>query len=154
MLEEAVTYAPSAEYPFYLTAKRYWLPTFEANVSDPAALTLLFLHATSFHKESWMPTIDAIFTLASSEGSPVKIREAWCLDCPNHGASGQLNATVLLQPEFFLNCTHYLLLLSSHSILSSFLREIRTSSPPSPLYRPRSRRKRGLQEKKSRRDRT
>ncbi|KAF7333043.1 Abhydrolase domain-containing protein mpaH [Mycena venus] len=103
MLEESVTYAPSARYPLYLTAKRYWLPAFEANAGDPAALTLLFLHATSFHKETWMPTLDAIFALASSEDSPVKIREAWCLDCPNHGASGQMNATVLLQPEFFLN---------------------------------------------------
>lgn len=105
MLEESVTYAPSGGYPLYLTAKRYWLPAFEANSSDPAALTLLFLHATSFHKETWMPTLDAIFALASSEGSPVKIREAWCLDCPNQGASGHMNATVLLQPEFFLNCT-------------------------------------------------
>ncbi|KAJ7661422.1 Alpha/beta hydrolase fold-1 [Mycena polygramma] len=109
MLEEAVTYAPSADYPLYLTAKRFWLPAFEANAADPAALTLLFLHATSFHKETWLPTLEAIFALASSEGSPVKIREAWCLDCPNHGASAQLNATVLLQPEFFLNfsCERY-----------------------------------------------
>jgi hypothetical protein len=105
MLEESVTYPPSGGYPLYLTAKRYWLPSFETNASDPAALTLLLLHATSFHKEIWMPTLDAIFALASSEDSPVKIREAWCLDCPNHGASGQMNATVLLQPEFFRNCT-------------------------------------------------
>ncbi|KAJ7499893.1 Alpha/beta hydrolase fold-1 [Mycena latifolia] len=109
MLEESVTYTPGGGYPFYLTAKRYWLPAFEANVNDPAALTLILLHATSFHKETWMPTLNAIFALASTEGSPVKIREAWCLDCPNHGASGQLNATMLLQPEFFLNfsCERY-----------------------------------------------
>ncbi|KAF8169061.1 Alpha/beta hydrolase fold-1 [Mycena galopus ATCC 62051] len=105
MLEESVTYAPSGGYPLYLTAKRYWLPSFEANANDPAALTLVFLHSTSFHKETWIPTLDAIFSLASSKDSPVKIREAWCLDCPNHGASAQLNAAVLLQPEFFLNCT-------------------------------------------------
>ncbi|KAF8130051.1 Alpha/beta hydrolase fold-1 [Mycena galopus ATCC 62051] len=109
MLEESVTYAPSGGYPLYLTAKRYWLPSFEANANDPAALTLVFLHSTSFHKETWIPTLDAIFSLASSKDSPVKIREAWCLDCPNHGASAQLNAAVLLQPEFFLNfsCERY-----------------------------------------------
>ncbi|KAJ7196947.1 Alpha/beta hydrolase fold-1 [Mycena pura] len=109
MLEEAVTYAPSGGYPLYLTAKRYWLPAFDAHARDPSALTLLLLHATSFHKETWMPTLEAIFALASSADSPFKIREAWCLDCPNHGASGQLNATVLLQPEFFLNfsCERY-----------------------------------------------
>ncbi|KAJ7721143.1 Alpha/beta hydrolase fold-1 [Mycena metata] len=104
MLEESVTYPPSGNYPLYLTAKHYWQPAFEANSSDPAALTLLFLHAASFHKETWMPTLEALFALASSKGSPVKIREAWCLDCPNHGASGQLNGTTLLQPEFN-NCT-------------------------------------------------
>ncbi|KAJ6596751.1 Alpha/beta hydrolase fold-1 [Mycena sp. CBHHK59/15] len=109
MLEESVTFAPSEDYPLFLTAKRYWLPAFEANVGDPEAITLLLLHATSFHKETWMPTLEALFALASSDGSPVKIREAWCLDCPNHGASGQLNATVLLTPEFFLNfsCEKY-----------------------------------------------
>ncbi|KAK7053724.1 Abhydrolase domain-containing protein mpaH [Favolaschia claudopus] len=109
MLEESVTYAPTSAYPLYLTAKRYWLPAFEANVDDPDALTLLFLHSTSFHKETWMPTIDTLFALASSEHSPIKIREAWALDCPNHGASGQLNAYILLQPEFFLNfsCEKY-----------------------------------------------
>ncbi|KAJ7136599.1 Alpha/beta hydrolase fold-1 [Mycena epipterygia] len=109
MLEESVTYPPSAGYPLYLTAKRYWLPAFDANADDPAALTLLFLHATSFHKEMWMPTLDTIFALASSEGSPVKIREAWALDCPNHGASGHINAPTLLQPQFFLNfsCERY-----------------------------------------------
>ncbi|KAF7354602.1 Abhydrolase domain-containing protein mpaH [Mycena sanguinolenta] len=109
MLEESVTYAPGGGYPLYLTAKRYWLPAFEANASDPSALTLLLLHSTSFHKETWMPTLDVIFTLASSSDSPVKIREAWCLDCPNHGQSAQLNAQLLLQPEFFLNfsCERY-----------------------------------------------
>ncbi|KAJ7476851.1 Alpha/beta hydrolase fold-1 [Mycena galericulata] len=109
MLEESVTYPPGGGYPLYLTAKRYWLPAFEANSDDPAALTLLFLHATSFHKETWMPTVEAIFALASSEDSPVKIREAWCLDCPNHGASAQMNAIALLQPELFLNfsCERY-----------------------------------------------
>ncbi|KAJ7166055.1 Alpha/beta hydrolase fold-1 [Mycena filopes] len=109
MLEEAVTYPPSGGYPLYLTAKRYWLPSFESNARDPAALTLILLHATSFHKESWMPTLEAIFSYAATEGSPVKIREAWCLDCPNHGASAQMNAAMLLQPQFFLNfsCEKY-----------------------------------------------
>ncbi|KAJ6473131.1 hypothetical protein C8R45DRAFT_1163627, partial [Mycena sanguinolenta] len=107
MLEESVTYEPGGGYPLYLTAKRYWLPTFEANASDPAALTLLLLHSTSFHKETWIPTLDAIFT--KSKDSPVKIREAWCLDCPNHGESAQMNAALLLRPEFFLNfsCERY-----------------------------------------------
>ncbi|KAF7291785.1 Abhydrolase domain-containing protein mpaH [Mycena chlorophos] len=109
MHEEAVLYPPTTAYPFFLSAKRYWLPEFEKNASDPEALTLLFLHATSFHKETWMPTLEAIFALAKKPKSSVKIREAWCLDCPNHGAAGLANANVLLQPEFFLNfsCERY-----------------------------------------------
>ncbi|KAF7300970.1 Abhydrolase domain-containing protein mpaH [Mycena indigotica] len=109
MQEEAVLYHPTTAYPFFLSAKRYWLPEFKENEQDPEALTLLFLHATSFHKETWMPTLEAIFKLAASSGSSLKIREAWCLDCPNHGASGHANANILLQPEFFLNfsCERY-----------------------------------------------
>ncbi|KAJ6546687.1 Alpha/beta hydrolase fold-1 [Mycena vulgaris] len=118
MLEESLTYPPSGDYPLYLTAKRYWLPAFEANVNDPAALTLLLLHATSSHKETWMPTLDALFALASSADSPVKIREAWCLDCPNHGASGPMNATVLLQPEFFHNFSCERFAQAAHHFLS------------------------------------
>ncbi|KAJ7062796.1 Alpha/beta hydrolase fold-1 [Mycena amicta] len=107
MQEEAVLYPPTIAYPFFLSAKRYWLPAFEKHAQDPDALTLLFFHATSFHKETWMPTLEAILLPRASP--PVKIHEAWCLDCPNHGASGLLNANVLLQPEFFLNfsCERY-----------------------------------------------
>lgn len=144
-----MTYPPTASYPLSLTAKRYWLPSFEANASDPEALTLLFLHSTSFHKETWMPTVEALFTLAASKGSPIKIREAWCLDCPNHGASGQLNATVLLSPEFFLNCVYEVCTPISATYSSlSFVRKVRSSSPSFSLSTARSRRKGGLQESK------
>lgn len=88
------------------------------------ALTLLCLHGTSFHKESWEPTLEKIFDLASL-GGPVRIREAWTLDCPNHGASAVLNEAVLQTPEFYLNfscekyakATHrFLLSKSAHGI--------------------------------------
>ncbi|KAF7331405.1 Abhydrolase domain-containing protein mpaH [Mycena kentingensis (nom. inval.)] len=109
MLEAEVTYLPTTAYPFHLHAKRYWVPAFERNASDPDALTLLFFHATSFHKETWVPTIERLFDLAASEDCPVKIREAWCLDCPNHGRSASMNANALLQPEYHLNfsCERY-----------------------------------------------
>lgn len=114
MLEESVTYPPRNGYPLFLTAKRYWLSAFEVNAQDPEALTLIFLHATTSHKETWEPTLDKIFELASRKDSPVKIREAWCLDCPNHGTSGQLNEKLLQTPDYFLNCT------SNEKRLSSF----------------------------------
>ncbi|KAJ3913030.1 Alpha/beta hydrolase fold-1 [Lentinula edodes] len=104
MLEEAVTYPPRDGYPLFLTAKRYWMPEFEAHTDDPEAWTLILLHSTASHKESWEPTLERIFHSAKKDKS-IKIREAWCLDCPNHGASGHLNERILQTPEYYLNFT-------------------------------------------------
>ena len=105
MRSEAVTVAPKDDYPLYTTAKRYWLPEQEALSLHPHALTLVLLHSTSFHKETWEPALEQLFRLASQPGSVVKIREAWALDCPNHGVSSQLNEKALMRPEFHNNCT-------------------------------------------------
>ena len=101
---QVVILAPGDGYPLHTTAKRYWLPEQESYSYDPSALTLILLHATSFHKETWEPSLEQLFKLSSQSGSVVKIREAWTLDCPNHGASSQLNEKALMQPEFHNNC--------------------------------------------------
>lgn len=105
MLIQSITDLPRDGYPLHVTAKRYWIPEFEANASDPDALTLVLLHSTSFHKETWEPTLEQVFRLAAETGSTVKIREAWSLDCPNHGESVRLNEKELAQPGFQNNCT-------------------------------------------------
>lgn len=117
MLEESAVYEPQDDYTLYVTAKRYWREEFDAD--DPDALTLVFLHSTSFHKETWVPTIVSCFKRLQNftetcckervfdlvvRGGAVKIREAWAIDCPNHGASAQLNELALQQPEYFHNC--------------------------------------------------
>jgi hypothetical protein len=107
MLDQSITALPRHGYPLHVTAKRYWIPEFEANVSDPNAITLIFLHSTSFHKETWEPALEQVFKLSSQPESTVKIREAWSLDCPNHGESGRLNEKELSQPEFQNNCMVY-----------------------------------------------
>lgn len=109
MLHEAITYAPHLDvYPLYITAKRYWLPEFVAHSSDPDALTLVVLHSTSFHKETWEPSLARLFSQASLSANsglnPVKIREAWAIDCPNHGQSGYLNEQALKQPAYANDC--------------------------------------------------
>jgi hypothetical protein len=104
---QAVTLAPGAGYPLHTTAKRYWLPENQTHLDDPDALTLILLHATSFHKETWEPSLEQLFRLSSQPGSVVKIREAWAVDCPNHGASSQLNEEALMRPEFYNNCTTF-----------------------------------------------
>jgi hypothetical protein len=104
MLEQSVVYLPRLGYPLHVTAKRYWLPELERHWSDSNALTLIFLHSTSFHKETWEPTIEAFFRLVvQSTNSGFTIREAWAIDAPNHGVSAELNEKELLLSEFS-NC--------------------------------------------------
>jgi hypothetical protein len=133
MLEHPVTLEPQPDYPLYVTAKRYWLPSFDEHEDDPNAITLVFLHATSFHKETWEPTIDRLFHLAST--SRLKIREAWSIECPNHGQSGILNEKALQQSGFLCNCPYLsvfsleiLNYSSSHQSLAKSTRGACTSS--------------------------
>jgi hypothetical protein len=121
MIIESVLYPPSHGYGLFITAKRYYLPSFKENWGDPEALTLIFLHATSLHKEIWEPTIESVFRVAeeaqrrkkTGKGSSgkgkdeeyvPKICEAWAIDCPNHGESGRWNEGILLEPQWYLNC--------------------------------------------------
>lgn len=108
MLVEAVKDFPRNEWPLITTAKRYWLPELLANADDPSAVTLVFLHSTSFHKETWEPSIEKLLTLSAQTRSKVKIREAWSLDCPNHGEAGHLNEPLLNERAFRNNCVSFL----------------------------------------------
>ncbi|KAG5637908.1 hypothetical protein H0H81_002736 [Sphagnurus paluster] len=91
MQADAVKDGPRDGYPLATTAKRYWLPELAANADDPDALTLVLLHSTSFHKETWEPSLEKLLKLSAQQGSRVSIREAWAIDCPNHGEAGHLN---------------------------------------------------------------
>ena len=116
MLEFSYTLPPTPDYPLYITAKRYWMPNFEINNDNDAAQTLIVLHSTSFHKETWEPTLQDLFKLvlsqqrrrqeeeeenntASATIEGVLIRDAWAIDCPNHGQSAVLNHRVLEDPK-------------------------------------------------------
>ena len=102
MLQCSYTLPPTPDYPLSIIAKRYWLP--HGSYSDnPAAQTLIVLHSTSFHKETWEPTLQDLFELGSQSNTEVLIRDAWAVDCPNHGESGVLNNQVLKDPQF-ANC--------------------------------------------------
>ncbi|RDB20315.1 Abhydrolase domain-containing protein mpaH [Hypsizygus marmoreus] len=105
MLSQSIKDIPRNGYPLFTTAKRYWLPELEVHASDPEALTLILLHGTSFHKETWEPSLEHLLKLSIQPGSFVKIREAWALDCPNHGEAGHLNEPMLNLPEYRNNYT-------------------------------------------------
>ncbi|EPQ53626.1 alpha/beta-hydrolase [Gloeophyllum trabeum ATCC 11539] len=75
-------------YPLLVTAKRYLHPSFSP---DPDALTLVFAHATGAHKECWEPVLKHLLSV----NGKAKIREAWSVDCPNHGDAAVLNEELL-----------------------------------------------------------
>jgi len=96
------------QYPLLVSVKRYWAQEFES--TDPDAVTLVLAHATSFHKELWEPVLEDLYTQAVvSPGacSPVlNIRDAWAIDCPNHGESAVLNEETLLSSHTPI-CEYY-----------------------------------------------
>jgi hypothetical protein len=111
LLKDTIIYQPHRGYPLHITANRYYCrPRPGHNVEDdPDALTLICLHSTSFHKETWEPTLARLFQLAAEQVKGkndrcVNIREAWAIEAPNHGTSGCLNQDALLLPEYHNNC--------------------------------------------------
>ncbi|CDO78052.1 hypothetical protein BN946_scf184616.g1 [Trametes cinnabarina] len=94
MQSKSYVFDPRPALPLLVTARRYW--TSECALDDLDAITLVFCHATGFHKEQWEPTLEHLFGLLRSEPGKVKIRDAWCIDAPNHGEAAKLNEKALL----------------------------------------------------------
>lgn len=118
ILEESVTLPPDISatdgkktgYPLYITAKRYFAKGFEVPEGDTDAVTILALHSTSFHKETWEPTVEALIdAMARAGAGKVKVHEVWAVDCPNHGQAGVLNREILKREEFSndFGCENY-----------------------------------------------
>ncbi|EIW53569.1 uncharacterized protein TRAVEDRAFT_133959 [Trametes versicolor FP-101664 SS1] len=83
---------PRPAFPLFVTARQYW--SSDCARDDPEALTLVFAHATGYHKEHFEPTLEHLFALLRGSGK-VKIRDAWCIDAPNHGEAAKLNEKTL-----------------------------------------------------------
>lgn len=98
MLVESIICRPTSSYPYHIAAKRYFMHSDGEPVEQPydehdEDLTLVFLHSTGFPKEMWEPTIEDL--LAGCNRSGTKIREAYAIDCPNHGEAAVLNDGLL-----------------------------------------------------------
>ena len=102
---ETFSLPPDSSYPFYITAKRYTSLAFDARGNDPEAFTLILLHSTSFFKEVWEPTLEDLAACVSQRSLSL-IREAWAIECPNHGASAVLNEDVFQLPKHRHNGTY------------------------------------------------
>ncbi|KAI0058256.1 alpha/beta-hydrolase [Artomyces pyxidatus] len=72
-------------------------------VGSSPRVALVFLHAISTHKETWLPLIERLFDIqATAHSSAVEIVEAWTLDLINHGRAGHINEhSLLMHPETF-----------------------------------------------------
>ncbi|KAJ7471609.1 Alpha/beta hydrolase fold-1 [Mycena galericulata] len=115
MKDTVYTLAPSSAYPFHIDAVQY-VP--EQSYSN--GLTLLFLHATNTHKESYEPVLLHLLR----QPLRIRIRDAWCIENPNHGSSAVKNRALLDTPEYRDNWTameycravHVFLTSTSHGI--------------------------------------
>lgn len=108
---KAVIVPPDADYPFYIIANRYEHPHFPRDAHQRMALTLILMHSTSFHKEVLEPMLEDVFRLTSDDTT---IREAWIIECPNHGESAILNESTLRQAEYEQYCKLNELVLVRH----------------------------------------
>ena len=98
MLVDSITCSPSPSYPYHIAAKRYFVHDYKDTVEQQCVerdndLTLVFLHSASFPKEVWEPTIEGLLQTHNRWGT--RIREAYAIDCPNHGVAAVLNDGLL-----------------------------------------------------------
>lgn len=103
--EPPIVLKPNTTYSLHITAKRY-RPDRISDNPQPGAITLILLHATSLHKETWEPTLKRVFDMVTNgRHARVNIREAWAIECPNHGESAQLNEAELQEgQQHYCNC--------------------------------------------------
>ena len=113
---DTVVLPPDEDYPLYTTANRYWVTKGRvgqdefandaASSNGDQGLSLIMLHSTSFHKETWEACLE---TLMDSTSSSLRssIREAWSIESPNHGHSATLNKNALVAPPFDTACESF-----------------------------------------------
>ncbi|KAG6808921.1 hypothetical protein H0H93_016341, partial [Arthromyces matolae] len=100
--------------------KRYTRASGENPGADEPRAILLLGHGAGFPKEIWEPTIEDLFGLddsialtettprgSSRAGGGLRIREAWALDCQNHGEAAIVNAETLAKDPSILSIYDY-----------------------------------------------
>ncbi|KAJ7191741.1 Alpha/beta hydrolase fold-1 [Mycena pura] len=103
------TIAPSALCPFHVDAIQY-LPAH----AHAHGLTLVFLHATNTHKESFEPALRHLL-----RAPRLRICDVWCIENPNHGSSALKNRTLLDTPAYRDNWTAKEYCRAVHAFLTS-----------------------------------
>ncbi|CAA7268726.1 unnamed protein product [Cyclocybe aegerita] len=87
--------------------KKYTRNTGSATGSNGTGAILLLGHGAGFSKETWEPTIEDLFKLDAGAKGGYIIREAWALDCQNHGDGCILNEGILCIDQSLVNIWDY-----------------------------------------------
>ncbi|KIJ47855.1 hypothetical protein M422DRAFT_163533 [Sphaerobolus stellatus SS14] len=93
MQKHYVVVEPSSLCPFYVEGLRY-IPA----RSSPHGFTLLLMHAMNLHKETFDSFLHAL--LEDNKITSLPIKDAWCIENPNHGRSSILNQKLLSTSEY------------------------------------------------------
>lgn len=104
LVAETFLVDPRPAYPLRILATRYSSSS-HAHTESNDGLTLIFLHATGMHKESWEVVIKRLFELRSQSTQQSKIRDIFSIESPNHGESAVINEDALKE-HYQNNCEH------------------------------------------------
>ncbi|PPQ85923.1 hypothetical protein CVT25_014800 [Psilocybe cyanescens] len=90
--------------PLICSMKKYTRNS-DQNAIEPEGpgVILLLGHGAGFSKETWEPTVEDLFQLDSG----MLVREAWGLDCQNHGEACTLNEDILSRKPGILTIWDY-----------------------------------------------
>ncbi|KAF5367907.1 hypothetical protein D9757_007768 [Collybiopsis confluens] len=108
----------------YSLAKCYKDPDSTPDQSSQRSITLIFAHALGYSvsrvasrsfspdvrpdKEHWEPTLCDLLKIARDQkDSYLVIKEAWCVDCQDHGSSAVANIEHLRKSKHFVSCYDY-----------------------------------------------
>ncbi|KAI0031763.1 Alpha/beta hydrolase family-domain-containing protein [Vararia minispora EC-137] len=77
---------PRPLFPFEVLGRQY--PN-ERSLSG--RFTLVLMHGISVHKETWEPVLQELFSIKGTKDGQNLVKEAWSIECPNHGESAAVN---------------------------------------------------------------
>ncbi|PPQ72403.1 hypothetical protein CVT26_003796 [Gymnopilus dilepis] len=89
--------------PLICPMKRYTRASSKGIDPQEPGIILLLGHGAGFFKEMWEPTVEDLFKLDETR----LIREAWGLDCQNHGEACTLNEDILSRKPDILTIWDY-----------------------------------------------
>ncbi|PPQ66820.1 hypothetical protein CVT24_008679 [Panaeolus cyanescens] len=90
--------------PLIAPMKKYTRP---GSVAKDGRVILLLGNGAGFLKETWEPVIEDLFNLDDGKSGTYIVREAWALDCQNHGEGCTVNEDLLSRDQGLLTIWDY-----------------------------------------------